>query len=120
MIILKPSRAKTVLRKLGHTLNDRDQINGLDDELKEIHGIKLIAYWYHCSGYDGSGWAIYLCTNGLWAATNLGHCSCYGPTEAISANEARWSSIEKLLSDHSEQCQEEFAPLIELIAQVAK
>lgn len=46
----------------------------------EERGADVIAYWYELEEYDGSGEAI-LRIKGNWFATNLGHCSCYGPWE---------------------------------------
>jgi len=44
-------------------------------------GTSLIVYWYEYGNYDGQGIAIAKVGRTHHYA-NLGHCSCYGPTEA--------------------------------------
>ena len=41
--------------------------------------ITHLFYWYSCSGYEGSGIAIYQDDSNRWHKEELGHCSCFGP-----------------------------------------
>lgn len=40
-------------------------------------------YWYVSDDYDGQG-DILLKKEDQWEANNLGHCSCYGPTDDLT------------------------------------
>jgi hypothetical protein len=54
----------------------------LDYELEMIpHSVKWVAYWYEYETYEGRGSAIACFDDGLYELVDLGHCSCYGPTE---------------------------------------
>jgi len=53
---------------------------GMPAALEDIMEPDVIAYWYRCDSYDGSGEMIYHGKEG-WGTIDLGHCSCYGPGE---------------------------------------
>ena len=46
-------------------------------------GRQWLVHWYEheTGGYDGYGFAAALRDDGLIEWANLGHCSCYGPTD---------------------------------------
>lgn len=53
-------------------------------ELSELESdnFKFIVYWYEGGSWDGQGRAIgYNMEDGLLYIKDLGHCSCYGPTD---------------------------------------
>ena len=55
-----------------------------EDEIKKLedYGVSIIIYWYGTGDYCGDGEAI-LKTKDGWRTASLGHCSCYGPFDAI-------------------------------------
>lgn len=52
-------------------------------ELEEFarYGVKEIWYWYGTAPYEGSGFAVMFANDGRWAVQDIGHCSCYGPSD---------------------------------------
>lgn len=48
----------------------------------ELDGLDVdeVWYWYSYGYYEGSGFLIAR-KGQKWGSTDLGHCSCYGPTE---------------------------------------
>lgn len=54
-----------------------------DSEFSHVKDVKWIVYWYENGGYDGNGQAVVLKEDGLLYVGDLGHCSCYGPTESL-------------------------------------
>lgn len=59
-------------------------------------------YWYVAGSYEGSGWLVARKGNKFGTA-NLGHCSCYGPDEAIFNLTLEYNSFEELKARHSEE-----------------
>lgn len=47
----------------------------------EAMGVETAWYWYSTGSYEGCGNMVARLTDGTWAFKDLGHCSCYGPTD---------------------------------------
>lgn len=56
--------------------------------------LKWLVYWYECGSYEGSGCAAWANSDGTYGYTNLGHCSCYGPTGDNGIIDVRLTSDE--------------------------
>lgn len=58
-----------------------------DDEFGEYEwedvpdGLAWFVYAYTQGSYEGSGTAAFKTADGKYGSADLGHCSCYGPTE---------------------------------------
>jgi len=109
-----------VLKGLGYCPVDSDYWDYEDFDSYEEKGIegtgcKAAFYWYGRGSYDGSGQMLALHEKG-WYLFNLGHCSCYGPTENICfEGAATGESLESI----KERCSEDYyvkeiLPLVEL------
>lgn len=46
--------------------------------------VDLFVYTYATGSYEGTGEALMRFGKRGWAVENLGHCSCYGPTDSLS------------------------------------
>lgn len=57
-----------------------------ENDLQNVYAINVDAiwYWYVNGGYEGSGQMLIL-KGEKWALEDLGHCSCYGPTDTLGA-----------------------------------
>lgn len=44
-------------------------------------GLAWFVYAYERGSYEGYGAAAFKTTDGKYGSANLGHCSCYGPTD---------------------------------------
>ena len=79
---------KSVVRKDGEYVVLA--YNGGSEELSEYEwqslpqSAKWVAYAYESAPYEGSGYALVAFEDGLFSLEDLGHCSCYGPTESLS------------------------------------
>ena len=59
-------------------------LSNLDEwDLKQVSDADEIWYWYTTGDYEGSGYAI-IRKGDLYAYSDMGHCSCYGPLETVS------------------------------------
>jgi len=78
-------------------------------ELKQIpNGVDVFIYDYSSGSYEGSGNALFR-KNGKWFLHNMGHCSCYGPTENIdSCGHGETLKQMKLSKEYAEQTKELF------------
>ena len=48
-------------------------------------GADQLCYWYSYGCYEGAGQAIFHVPNLGWFHHDMGHCSCYGPTDDNNA-----------------------------------
>lgn len=67
-------------------------------ELNVEKYVWLIA-WYEDYGYEGGGMAAALRKDGIVEYKNLGHCSCYGPTDSWDADSTKVELAEFLKFD---------------------
>jgi hypothetical protein len=73
-------------------------------------------YWYASGSYEGSGAMICRGHAGEWWSWNLGHCSCYGPTEHMGVPVRPFTSFDDLVASFSGDYERlEMAPLIAAI-----
>jgi hypothetical protein len=77
-----------------------DKLDEYDNEGLETKGITEAWYWYATGSYEGSGQLIGRDSGGSWVHMDLGHCSCYGPTES-RAGISRHDSLEALRTSMS-------------------
>ncbi len=74
-----------------HRLEEGSKRYSYDAELSEseIGNIPLevqeVWYWYGYESYDGGGEMLMRIGDFFWLY-NLGHCSCYGPTDSLDLN----------------------------------
>lgn len=81
----------------------------LDDLIKV--GVEEIWFWYARGGYEGSGQML-MRGHGGFDVHDMGHCSCYGPTERVTFNpKETLSGLRETVSDEYDK---EIAPLIEM------
>ena len=65
-----------------------NELTGLDDYSLDklvLLGIDECWYWYATGSYEGSG-KILMRKGDLYDFTDIGHCSCNGPTDNITFN----------------------------------
>lgn len=53
----------------------------MDKIIESRADYRWVVYWYRTDSYDGEGLAVALRRDGKIDHANMGHCSCYGPTE---------------------------------------
>lgn len=88
----------------------------LDDyDFKEIpNNVEELWYWYATAPYEGAGHMLMRTDDGLWHHHDCGHCSCYGPTERISAKDGQ--PLADLLARCSVDLLKELKPLTDAIS----
>jgi hypothetical protein len=69
-------RGFMVIRVCGPDKFTENEIKLLPDWIEEFY------YWYDYSDWEGSGTGVSKAADG-WRIHDIGHCSCYGPTERI-------------------------------------
>lgn len=72
-------------------------------ELKDIKKLEAdwFVYYYESGCYDGQGFAIWK-KDEKYFYSNLGHCSCYGPTDDLnSIPYSNFGDIEKIGKNYS-------------------
>jgi len=77
---------------------DGEESQDLDEyELENIYKLNSdkVWYYYHTGWYDGSGQMIIL-KAGKYALYDMGHCSCYGPTDSLNRIEKWFDSLDEL------------------------
>lgn len=72
-----------------------------------------LVYYYGTGSYCGSGQALYY-WHGNWYHADLGHCSCYGPTENVDYTNPI-SSLSAWLEQSTPEFHAEVQPLIDAI-----
>lgn len=102
---------KTLPNGKTYTWGDSDSLSDSDLDAFKSLGAEILVYWYVNGGYDGSGSALF-CVNGLWHIHNMGHCSCYGPTENLALS-GPGETLEELRKRCSQGYSEEVEHLFE-------
>ncbi len=64
-----------------NVFNLKEKDSYIENDFKKIEP-DLVVYSYETGSYEGSGFAIWK-KGENWFYDDLGHCSCYGPTENI-------------------------------------
>ena len=82
------------------------------EDLKNL-GIDEVWYWYASGDYEGSG-QILMRQGILFDVGDMGHCSCFGPTENLSFKGKTW---EELHEYYTKEKYEYFMPLLEMANQ---
>lgn len=87
----------------------------LDD--LESQNIDEIWYWYAWVSYEGFGELIAR-KGERYDRFDLGHCSCYGPTDHISFGEnSGFNSVDELKNACSEDCLKNIGVLVDMVKQ---
>jgi len=83
------------------------------DDIRKT-GADVVFYWYNKGAYDGCGQVLFR-AHGKWFVHDAGHCSCYGPTDALHAEpETGFESLDAVLHRCSDEYGNYLAPLIAL------
>ena len=86
------------------------ELSALSDwELDRLHDLDEIWYWYAEGSYEGSGMLL-MKKGDLYDVHNMGHCSCYGPTDDVNFS---GKSLEQLKASYSEEGFKEWSNLYE-------
>lgn len=85
-----------------------------ESELAEFDGkVDEVRYYYEYTSYDGRGLAL-LRRGTEFAIHDLGHCSCYGPTDYFSSNDVDWyPSIKSLYTACYDEQKKKLHPLLD-------
>lgn len=59
--------------------------------------VRTIWYWYGYGAYEGSGNMVVLMQDGTWDWMDIGHCSCYGPTDQVDLKGEKYKSLDSLV-----------------------
>lgn len=117
---MKPEESRVKI----HHCKDRSEEQLSEYDIPKIdgmfeHGLRECWYWYASGSYDGSGCILMrgVAQDGTerWCQDDLGHCSCYGPTENISFgtdNARSWTSLDALALECGTN--EDVQPLVEM------
>jgi hypothetical protein len=62
-------------------------------------GCKWFVYYYQSGDYEGSGFAVWK-KGRKFFYSDLGHCSCYGPTEKLESIDYTFKEITKIASNY--------------------
>jgi len=84
-----------------------------DEKAIEAAGGVEAWYWYGVAPYEGAGNLLFRTKDTTWGLHDMGHCSCYGPTESISV--VRYGSLDDVLASCSNELREVVAPLVEAV-----
>jgi hypothetical protein len=81
-------------------------------ELDDLAPLELdeIWYWYWAGGYEGGG-QLLMRRGDQYDIHDMGHCSCYGPTDSV---DFVGQPLDVLAARFSDERLREVAPLIEL------
>ena len=69
-------------------------------------------YWYASGSYEGSG-QILMRKGDKYDIHDMGHCSCYGPTENATFG-GTYPSLDEIQQKCSAEAYKEIAPLVEM------
>lgn len=84
-----------------------------DSEIDNFGKFDWLVYYYGEAPYEGEGYAI--CKKDeLYYYQDLGHCSCYEPTDHLEWDEGK-ESLEELVKVFSEDLLEHLQPLLDVI-----
>lgn len=85
-------------------------------ELENWKTMKVFGYWYGNGGYEGTGYAIYQCGDGKWNQKHLGHCSCNGPLEGISDDDAGiYKTLDELVATFTNELKNDTKAIVEAL-----
>ena len=88
-------------------------IDKLDDyDVRQLAGLNLdeIWYWYSSAPYEGSG-QLLMRRGNEYSLHDMGHCSCYGPTERANFHIGR--TLKEIAESLSGEYMVECNPLLE-------
>ena len=90
------------------------ELDEYDLELLDRHYLDEVWYWYACGRYEGMG-DMLIRRGDKYYLHDMGHCSCYGPTEHIKFNDP-YSSLDEI----KERCSAEEYKNVEPLAEMAR
>ena len=90
---------------------DSEELDDYDLEKIPV-GIEEVWYWYMTGNYCGAGQMILLGKDGKYYIHDMGHCSCYGPTDEIETLGGIESLAELKMTDEAD---DEIAPLVKMV-----
>lgn len=82
------------------------------ENIRNLNGTVAI-YYYIRGSYEGSGKLIWL-KNNKWYYNDLGHCSCYGPTDSLGDDVCIGENIEEVKKKLTEELYQQIEPLIDI------
>ena len=62
---------------------DSTELGEYEIEDFQKQGVDEVWYWYVTYGYEASG-QVLMRKDDKWAVHDMGHCSCYGPTDSLA------------------------------------
>lgn len=90
------------------------ELDGSDAAELDRRGVVEGWYWYAYGSYEGTGKIIMRDEEGNWYGADLGHCSCYGPTERVHINDGAYPMLDALEASCTGDALIEFKPLIDM------
>lgn len=97
------------------TMYTHADISSLDEhDVEEIRKLDIDAawYWYVSESYEGAG-QLLMRRGDKYDVHNMGHCSCYGPTEHVIFC-GRYASLDEIQQCCSTEAYKAIAPLVEM------
>jgi len=88
-----------------------DSLGDYEIEPLESKGVEKAWYWYGTVPYEGAGQLLAF-VGGRWVLHDMGHCSCYGPTEHFSTITS-YASLDEVAQACSAERVAEVQPLID-------
>jgi hypothetical protein len=88
---------------------DISYLTTFDIERLESLGVEKAWYWYSQGSYEGSGQLLML-KDGLYYTHDMGHCSCYGPTDNLELQNGK--VLEALEASSSKEYWQSILPLV--------
>ncbi len=97
---------------------DEYQDANISDEsfTEKLRDFEWLVYSYAEGSYCGTGVSIHK-KNGKYHQNNLGHCSCYGPTESLSDGTS-YDSIDDLVKNCSDGLNKEMVGILNKIKEL--
>ena len=78
--------------------------------------IEEVWYWYTQGHYEGNGALIARNYENKFIAHDMGHCSCYGPTDRFNASEAK--SLAEIRAELSDYQRPEFDQILQEVEKI--
>ena len=91
---------------------DISELDEYDLENLQKLGIDEAWYWYAQGSYDGCG-QILMRKGNMYDVHDMGHCSCYGPTDFKAFNNT-YSSLDEIQQRCTIEAYKEIAPLVDM------
>lgn len=90
-----------------------EPLSSYDVDKLESFGFQEVRYYYGVGYYEGGGFAL-LNHNGRWFKHDMGHCSCYGPTDHLELSGNGFATLDEMKASCTPEALSEIAPLLDL------